>query len=134
MTPQRLRLRIRELPAHPPITTAFGSALDKRGPWSGGQYSSQKQHWLGWLSAYDGPGYYGRKNWNRSAEFAYNHIVCPPMVLWLGEAAGIPKSIVEKAKRSALRAGPHFPAQCGAIRKIISWQMIEVLLGKKRST
>jgi hypothetical protein len=65
--------------------------MKTRGRWAtnGVWYRSQKEHWLGWLSEYDGPGYYGRKNPDRSAEFVYNHINCAPMVLWLGEASGI---------------------------------------------
>jgi hypothetical protein len=58
----------------------------------------QKEHWLGWLREYDGPGAYSRQNADRSAELVYNHIVCPPMVLWLGEASGVPKSKVAEAK------------------------------------
>jgi hypothetical protein len=78
------------------ITTAFEHALTKRDTWSANEvwYKSQKEHWLGWLSEYDGPGFYGRKtNGSRSAEYAYNHIVCPPMVLWLAEASGVEKSV-----------------------------------------
>lgn len=90
-------------------------------PW----YSTQKEHWLGWLKEYSGPGYYGRKNWNRDAEFAYNHVVCPPMVLWLGEAFGISPILVRKAKKAALDAPPSLPAQSAAIRTVIPWSMIE---------
>jgi hypothetical protein len=114
------------------MTAAFERVLAGRGIWNSRRawYTSQKEHWLGWLSEYHGPGYYGRKNCHRSADFAYNHIVCPPMVLWLGEALGIPKSTVAKARRNALAAGPHFAAQCAAIRKVISWVMIEERVSK----
>jgi len=74
---------------------------------------------------YGGPGYYERKNWNRDAEFVYNHIVCPPMVLWLGEASGISPILVRKAKKAALSAKPTLPAQSAAIRRVISWVSIE---------
>lgn len=50
------------------------------------------------------------------------------MVLWLGEASGISKAKVAAAKRAAMSAGAHLPAKSAAIRKIISWQMIEVCL------
>jgi hypothetical protein len=50
------------------------------------------------------------------------------MVLWLGEACGVPKTKVVAAKRAALRAGKTFNAQCGAIRQIIPWEMIEARL------
>ena len=97
-------------------------------------YHSQKEHWLGWLSEYRGPGAYGRKNGNRSAEFVYNHIVCPPMVLWLGEALGVSKERVAKAKSAALGSGSALGSQCAAIRKIIPWEMIESRLGETRTT
>jgi hypothetical protein len=50
------------------------------------------------------------------------------MVLWLGEASGIPKARVAAAKRAAFSARPHLPAKSAAIRKIIPWEMIEVCL------
>ena len=53
-------------------------------------YKTQKEHWLGWLSEYHGPDAYGRRSDNkRDAEFAYNHIVEPKMLLWLIETAGV---------------------------------------------
>lgn len=133
MTPHRLAAKIRNLSGRLPITTAFERALTRGGTWSNMRvwYTSQKEHWLGWLSGYHGPGYYGRQNSRRTAEFIYNHIVCPPMVLWLAEASGIPKSSVAAAKQAALSAKPHLPAKSAAIRKIIPWEMIEVRLDKR---
>jgi len=135
MTPNQLAAKIRKLRARPPITAEFESVLERRGSWSSSRawYTSQKEHWLGWLSGYHGPGYYGRKNWHRSADFVYNHIVCPPMVLWLGEASGLPKARIVEAKQAALSASPYFPAQCAAIRKTIPWKVIEVRLTKSTS-
>lgn len=52
-------------------------------------YTSQGEHWQGWLYGYKGPGAYNRKNHHRTAEFVYNHIMCPPMFIWLAETAGI---------------------------------------------
>jgi hypothetical protein len=103
MTPKQLAAKIRPLRAMPPLSTEYERVLTKRGVWSrdGVWYTTQKQHWLGWLKEYHGPGYYGRKNFRRSAEFAYNHIVCPPMVLWLGEASGVPKATVAMAKKAS---------------------------------
>ncbi len=132
MTPNQLAIKIGKLRARLPITTEFKRVVERRGTWSSSRtwYTSQKQHWRGWLSGYHGPGYYDRKNWHRSANFVYNHILCPPMVLWLGEASGLPKARVVEAKQAALSASPNRAAQCAAIRKIIPWEMIEVRLGK----
>jgi hypothetical protein len=52
------------------------------------------------------------------------------MVLWLGEASGIPKGKVAAAKRAALSARPHLPAKSAAIRKIIPWELIEARFRK----
>ena len=117
------------------MTAEFERALTKRGIWSRSRasYTSQKGHWLGWLSEYHGPGYYGRKNSRRSAEFVYNHIVCPPMVLWLAEASGMPKARVAEATQAALSARPQLQAQSAAIRKCIPWEMIIARLAKRGS-
>src|SRR5438105_14184772 len=106
MTPLELATKIRKLRAQVPLTAEFEGLLIRRHIWDGTRvwYTSQKEHWLGWLGEYRGPGYYGRKNFQRSAEFAYNHIVCPPMLLWLCEASGVSKLRIEKARRAASSA------------------------------
>ena len=133
MTPAGLRKKIRPLTERPSVTARFerdirADGIKQPNVW----YKSQKEHWLGWLAEYDGPGAYGRKNTNHSAEFAYNHINCSPMVLWLGEASGIPKAVVERARRAAMQK-KHMGSQSAAIRKIISWPMIEARLALKRA-
>jgi hypothetical protein len=127
MTPKVLRSRIAKLPPTTPITMSFERTLRRAGIWGLSKvwYSTQKEHWLGWLAEYDGPGFYSRVQWDRPAQFAYNHIVCPPMVLWLGEAVGVPEPIVHQARRAALTAGPSLAAMSGAIRRNIPWSLIE---------
>lgn len=81
-----LRAAIQELPS------------DKPTPHPSVWYATQKEHWLGWLRYYGGPGAYGRKGGaGRDAEFAYNHIVNFQMLLWLIKAAGLPPATVRKA-------------------------------------
>lgn len=53
------------------------------------------------------------------------------MVLWLGEAAGVPMKKVAEAKRAALAAGSHLPTQSAAIRKVIPWEEIENLVAHR---
>ena len=136
MTPKLLSRKIGKLPIKSPITASYGRELVARGIWDDKRvwYTSQKQHWLGWLSEYDGPGAYGRKSWKgRSAEFVYNHIGCPPMLLWLAEAAGVSKTKVLAAKRSALSARGNRATHCAMIRRIIPWSVIEeTLQGSRR--
>lgn len=91
-------------------------------------YMSQKEHWLGWLHDYDGPGAYNRKtDVTRDAKFAYNHVVCPELLLWLIEAAGAEPEIVQAAHEAAA-AQNSLPAEAGAIRRCVPWSMIYALL------
>ena len=68
---------------------------------------------------------YGRTAWHRTAEFVYNHVACPPMVLWLGEAVGVSSDVIKTAASAALAAGPTQMAQAAAIRRLIPWSMIK---------
>jgi hypothetical protein len=131
MTPSYLRRKIGKLPPDVPITASYERALIARGILNneGVWYTSQKQHWQGWLSQYNTPGAYNRKRWTgRSAEFAYNHIGCPPMLLWLAEAAGLPRSQILATKRAALSARRNRATHCAVIRKAIPWAAIAARL------
>jgi hypothetical protein len=78
---------------------------------------------MGWLSEYNGPGAYSRKAWRgRSAEFVYNHIGCPPMLLWLAEVTGLPKAKLLAAKRAAF--------QLDKIGQVIVLNYEKLFLGK----
>jgi hypothetical protein len=126
-----LARKIGKLPIVAPITASYEQALIARGIWDKRRvwYRSQKEHWIGWLSQYDGPGAYNRKTWKgRSAEFTYNHVRCPPMLLWLAEATGVPKKDVLAAKRSALKASQNLGGQSAALRRAIPWAIVEQLL------
>ncbi len=97
-------------------------------------YTTQKQHWLGWLGEYDGPGAYGRiPGKQRDAKFAYNHVVCPEMLLWLIEAAGVRPDLVQAA-RSACQTGTTLMQSSGAIRRHVPWAVVyDVLWGSGRT-
>lgn len=99
-----------------------------RNPW----YKSQKEHWLGWLKDYDGPGFYKRKTHaGRTAKYIYNHINCSPMLLYLPESLGVSESLVQKAFQAVVDANQSSMArQCGMIRKVIPYDVVEVELGK----
>lgn len=87
-------------------------------------YKTQKEHWLGWLGEYDGPGAYGRlPGKHRDAKFAYNHIVEPEMLLWLIEAAGVRSDLV-KAAKFACAQGKSLMQKSGAIRKCVPWSVV----------
>lgn len=87
-------------------------------------YRTQKQHWLGWLGDYDSPGAYGRKNFQkRNAKFAYNHIVCPELLLYLIRAIPLSEDTIQAAE-SAAESGATLMQKAGAIRKIVPWNVI----------
>ena len=128
LTPRELRRKIAGLPALQSLAVDYEHTLRARSARSRPTwYATQKQHWLGWLDGYDGPGAYGRSTWDRSAEFVYNHICCPPMLVWLAEAAGVPEAGVRRAMTSALRRSNR-GAQRAAIRHTIPWNEIEARL------
>jgi hypothetical protein len=94
-------------------------------------YTTQQEHWLGWLKGYHGPGAYGRKSsTERNARFAYNHIVCHEMLLWIIDAAGVSPSLVKAAERAAEKKDS-LMAKSAAIRKLVPWEVLaEALWGK----
>jgi hypothetical protein len=95
-------------------------------------YTSQKQHWLGWLREYNGPGAYGRKlRKKRDARYAYNHIVNYKMLLWIIDAAGVRTELVKVAKRASAHESI-LPAKSAAIRRLVPWDVLAgTLFGKK---
>jgi hypothetical protein len=134
-TPQDLRRVIEGLSPKSPITDRFSAQWREGGRRGGGQqeqgkvwYRTQHEHWLGWLEGYLGPGAYNRKDHRRTAEFVYNHIVNPQMLIYLAEASRLPRPLVQRAARAALAHATTMSAMCGAIRREISWKMIEAAL------
>ncbi len=113
---RRLRSRIAALPSDRPRINP--------GVW----FRTQKEHWLGWLAEYHGPGAYGRVGGvGRDAGFAYNHIVNPYMLVWLVRAAGFPASVVREVRNAGDGAGT-YQARSAAIRKIVPWERIAPIL------
>ena len=91
---------------------------------SGVWYHTQKEHWLGWLREYGGPGYYGRTaEQDRDARYVYDHIVEPKMLLYLMGAAGVDAKLVAAAKRATLR-GRTMMEKSAAIRRLVPWGKI----------
>lgn len=116
---------LRKLNISVPITEGYEETLRNKGQhpkktW----YTSQGEHWQGWLGEYNGGGFYGRKNHKRTAEFVYNHIMCPPMLIWLAETAGIDEILINKAVEVSLQSDK-FQQQCKKVRKVIRWSDIE---------
>jgi hypothetical protein len=112
---KQFRAAIRKLPADPP--------QDNRQAW----YRTEKEHWLGWLRAYGGPGAYGRKGRNYDARYAYNHIVHYPMLLWLIKAAGVRADLVAAAHAAAEQESTKM-ARAGAVRRCVPWAIVAAAL------
>ncbi len=91
-------------------------------------YTTQKDHWLGWLGEYSGPGAYGRATGKRrDAKHVYNHIVEPKMLLWLIAAAGVNARLASAARRASTK--PHAMQQKSAvIRKHVPWEELAAAL------
>jgi hypothetical protein len=91
-------------------------------------YESQKEHWVGWLFHYNSSGAYGRKvTTGRDARFVYNHVVCPGLLTYLADAAGVSRGLVRQAKHLAASGGTEM-ARAGAIRRIIPWELVQEAL------
>ena len=135
-TPRQLRKAISRLSPRSPFTDEFstkwrakrirGGQQERTSVW----YTTQHQHWLGWLKQYDGPGAYGRTGRDYSAEFAYNHIVNPQMLIYLAEAVRIDRALLRAAAKAAL-ASTTMSAMSGAIRRVLPWKVIERALVAK---
>lgn len=131
MTPQDLWSRICDLPPDTPRHLALCKALGEGAGFGRAWYRDQREHWQGWLGAYDGPGAYGRKDWaSRDAKFIWNHIQCAPMLFWLAEALGLPDSDLDRAYSDILAAPKRNAPQCAALRRVFPWSVIEEALPK----
>lgn len=87
-------------------------------------YTTQKEHWLGWLGDYQSPGAYGRiPDANRDAKFAYNHVVNYQMLLWLIEAGDTNQEKLLAAQH-AYKEGTSMAGKSAIIRKHVPWEEV----------
>lgn len=128
MKPNDFRKLILKLPEEGRHTGKLEEVIGLRRKGRSIWYRSQKEHWLGWLKEYIGPGAYRRKNWDHDAEYIYDHIQCAPMLLWLGEALGVSERVLKKASRASIASGTNSARQCSALRKEIPWLAIAVAM------
>lgn len=102
--------------------------MEARHPYSVDKwYRSQKEHVLGFLREYDGPGAYDRKGFGHTARFWWNHFQCPPGLIWAAEALGVDGETVRRAYEASIDAegaGKRLASQCAAIRKVIPWETL----------
>lgn len=113
---------IRRLPSDKPV--------DDPKKW----YRTQREHWIGWLSEYHGPGAYERKaETKRDARFAYNHVIEPKMLVWLINAGGVSPHLVAAARREAAEA-ISMQQQSAIIRHHVPWEVVTQALWPKCGT
>mgnify|MGYP002759337616 CR=1 FL=1 len=125
----RLCSLIRKLPDEQEITDEYESQSSGRA-W----YRTQKEHILGWLSEYNGPGAYGRRNPSDSSRAFYNHFRCVAGLLWLAEALGEDVAVLRDAVAASDSAGPNLGSQCAAFRRVVPWSRIVELTEHHTST
>lgn len=70
---------------------------------------------------------FSRQAPNSSARRCYNSLMSAASLLWIAEAVGIDSLTVKMAYDAAVEAGDYRRA-CGAVRKIITWDMIYALV------
>jgi hypothetical protein len=79
---------------------------------------------------FDGPGYYGRSNWDRDAKYVYRHLNCGPMIVWLNEAAGENPKLIKHAIGEMRRGGPRAQTEAMIVRRLLPWERaISLLFG-----
>lgn len=91
--------------------------------------NTEREHMVGWFKNNETNGYgsYSRQTPNKSARRCYNSLMNAASLLWIAEAVGIDELTVKQAYNAAVAAGDYRRA-CGAIRKIITWDMIYELI------
>lgn len=116
VTPVQLLARVKTLPEFLPISGQI--------PWSR-HHTSHRDHWLKWLEDYsDGVSYYGRKNHDRDAAYIYSHLQCASMLVYLGEAGGVPTNVVHHAFLKATTTPGNRSAVSAVTRRIMPWPMV----------
>jgi hypothetical protein len=115
--PELLRA-VRRLPA----TTPESDRLSK------GVYATHKDHWIGWLEEYDGPGYYSRSNWDVDARTVYQRLNNGNMIVWINEAAGESPTRIRLTIAKMLQGGPRKQMMAMIARSFLPWERTAWLL------
>ncbi|MET4607651.1 hypothetical protein ABIB90_007155 [Bradyrhizobium sp. JR4.1] len=94
----------------------------------GDGYETFQEQWIGWLEKYDGPGYYGRKDGKRDAQWVYQHLNNGKMIVWLNEATGESPQTIEAAVDDLQRNGSSPQTQAKIARLHLPWNRAAGLL------
>ncbi|SHK58381.1 Site-specific recombinase XerD [Shimia gijangensis] len=126
---QTLINRIRSLPEARPLTALLereiGIGADYKRAW----YSSQKEHWLGWLGACETPAPYKRQASSATdARLVFQRLSCAPMLFWLADASEFEETRLRLAFDAVVAAPQNGARQSAAFRRIIPWELIDLHL------
>lgn len=119
-----LRRLISRLPAEQPVTDEYEARFTTHTAW----YLDQREHLVGWLSEYNGPGAYGRKNPSTSGKHFYNHFRCVSGLIWLAEALGEDPAVVRQGVERADAGSSNPSSECAAFRRVVPWSRIAELV------
>jgi protocatechuate 3,4-dioxygenase alpha subunit len=110
---------------HYPYSDHFVSAVQDL---SGAPAQTERERTIKCFRAYEAKSLdsYRPQSPSQSACRCYNSLTNAGSLLWVAEAVGINELTVRQAYEAALAAGDEQHA-CGAIRKIITWDMIYAL-------
>jgi hypothetical protein len=128
--------KIETLPERAPLTSKFITALEKKYREPGLFYRKHKNQWQRWVGDHkkNPKGLYRRMKGGRPARFIYNQLKNPLMLLWLIEACGTSKDLVQAAIRTALYLSDSLQLQCAVIRHVMPWDMVEKQLNRRKPT
>lgn len=116
---------IQKLPADEPV---------RRGTPGYNTYTTQKDHWLGWLDPSADTGTYSRKSKPGSgARVVYNRIVEPKLLVWLITATKVPEDLIKNAITEADSVAS-LASKSAAIRKHVPWDVVARALKKYSDT
>lgn len=120
---QQLRSLIVTFPNRQPLTAvAIQERLD-------GGWSDEQAHLDGWLAEYDGPGYYNRAGHNYDAKYFYNHFQDGYGLMWLAEAVGVDRSVLEQGASATYEKRHMRPGSvAAAFRKVCPWTVVEACI------
>lgn len=87
------------------------------------------EHMVSWFKANEtkGSGAYSQQTPNNSARRCYNSRMNAAPLPWIAETVGMDELTVRRAYEAAVAAGD-YRRTCGAIRKIVTWDMIYALV------
>ena len=110
---------------HLPVSDQYEKDVpQRRGVW----WTSQKEHMVRWFGSQTtrGSGAFTRKEPNGSARTTYNRLLCPAAFVWMAEALGEERSVVQAAADAA-RAEPDARRRSGVLRRHLPWSRIAEL-------